>query len=546
MTPVGVSISLRTLCSMDIYLIFVVVLFALAASDLIVGVSNDAVNFLNSSIGSQVASRRLIMIVASAGILLGVLFSSGMMEVARKGVFNPEYFSFAHVMVIFMAVMLTDILLLDLFNTFGLPTSTTVSIVFELLGAAVAVSVFHLISTGQGLGNLGSYINLSKATIIVSGIFLSVFIAFTIGLIAQFGTRMLFSFKYGKKVKKYGAYWGGVAMSILGYFIIIKGLKGASFVTESMLAWIKTNTLLIMATNAVVWILAFKLIQRYTEFNILKLIVLSGTFSLALAFSSNDLVNFIGVPVAGFQSFQAWSASEQLPGSFMMDSLGGAVPTPTYLLIIAGAIMIATLWMSKKARTVSATELNLARQGKGSERFKSLWIARVFVRANEKLLEWVYKRLPSKLKNKIKKSYDRTNLDLGSNPPQFDLIRAAVNLTMASMIIALATSYKMPLSTTYVSFMVAMGTSLADRAWGKDSAAQRVSGVFNVIGGWLMTALIAFSVSAIFATIIIRFEMTGALTVFAVVGIAIFFSFKTHSKKSSRESSGLKQGPAVG
>ena len=526
---------------MDIYLIFVVILFALAASDLVVGVSNDAVNFLNSSIGSKVGKRWLIMVVASAGILLGVLLSSGMMEVARKGIFNPSYFSFSQVMVIFMAVMMTDILLLDLFNTFGMPTSTTVSIVFELLGAAVVVSIFHLISTGQDLSLLSEYINTAKASQIVAGIFISIIIAFSMGLVVQFGTRMLFSFKFKKTLKKFGAYWGGLAMSILGYFIIYKGLKGASFATAELLAWIDGNIWLIVLANLVFWTLALKIIQKFTEFNILRLIVLSGTFSLALAFASNDLVNFIGVPIAGFQSFNMWSETESLPSNFMMDSLGGAVATPTYLLVIAGIIMIATLWVSKKARTVSATELNLARQDEGKERFKPLWLAKVIVQVNIKVGDWVYAKLPESLKKRIEKNYERSKKSFAPNAPQFDMVRAAVNLTMASMIIVLATSHKLPLSTTYVSFMVAMGTSLADKAWGRESAVQRVSGVMNVIGGWFMTALIAFSVSGIFALIILQFEVAGVLVIFVLLGMTIFYTFRLHGKRKAQESSALEQ-----
>ena len=522
---------------MDIYLVFVVILFALAASDLVVGVSNDAVNFLNSSIGSKVGKRWLIMIVASAGILLGVLLSSGMMEVARKGIFNPSYFSFSQVMVIFMAVMMTDILLLDLFNTFGLPTSTTVSIVFELLGAAVVVSIFHLVQTGQDLSALAEYINTSKATLIIAGIFLSIIVAFSVGLIAQFGSRMLFSFNYEKMLKKYGAFWGALAMSILGFFIINKGLKGASFATPDLINWIQSHSWVIMGGNFILWAAILKVIQNFTKFNILRFIVLSGTFSLALAFASNDLVNFIGVPIAGFQSYNSWTGTESIPSQFMMDSLSGAVSTPTYLLLIAGVIMITTLWTSKKARTVSATELNLARQGEGKERFKPLWIAKVIVKLNITVGDWIYSKLPNNLKKRIEKNYKRSTKSFDPDAPQFDLVRAAVNLTMASMIIVLATSYKLPLSTTYVSFMVAMGTSLADRAWGRESAVQRVSGVINVIGGWFMTALIAFSVSGIFALIILKFEVAGVLCIFALLGITIFYTFRIHSKKSQTQES---------
>lgn len=516
---------------MDIYFLFVVILFALAASDLVVGVSNDAVNFLNSAIGAKAGQRWLILGVASLGILVGVLFSSGMMEVARKGIFNPELFSFAHVMVIFMAVMLTDILLLDLFNTFGLPTSTTVSIVFELLGAAVAVSFFQLIHSGEDFSQVVHYINTSKAIQIISGIFLSIFIAFTVGVIAQFASRLLFSFKFEKKVKKYGAWWSGAAMSIMVYFILVKGIKGSVFVNDGFTDWIQARSYWLFAANFFFWTGLFYILQRITKIDILKVLVFVGTFSLALAFASNDLVNFIGVPIAGFQSFMAWKGSGVMAVDFMMGALGGKVPTPMIILVLAGVVMTVTLWRSKKARTVTATELNLARQEEGDERFKANWVARNFVAINHRLIKFVFALLPNKLKKKIRKNYDRSNLEQSANGASFDLVRASVNLTMASMLIAIATSYKMPLSTTYVSFMVAMGTSLADKAWGNGTAAHRVAGVLNVIGGWFLTAIIAFCISAFFATLIFSWHIGGLIIVIAVVAVAIFLSFRYHNRQ---------------
>lgn len=516
---------------MEIYIVFIVILFVLAASDLVVGVSNDAVNFLNSAIGSKVGSRQSIMIVASLGILLGVLFSSGMMEVARKGIFNPAMFSFSYVMVIFLAVMLTDILLLDLFNTFGMPTSTTVSIVFELLGAAVILSIFHLISTGKEIHNLAHYINTTKAIIIICGIFLSVFVAFTIGLIAQFGSRLLFTFNYEKKIKKYGAIWVGTAFTILSFFILVKGLKGSAMLDKESIYWIQKNTVSLLLANLVFWTLACYALQKYTQINIFKVIVYAGTFSLALAFASNDLVNFIGVPIAGFQSFMMWKDSGTAADEFQMSNLAGNVPSPLLILILAGVVMIITLWKSKKAKTVTATELNLSRQHEGHERFRPNLLAKLFVRLNQSLIKKVTLILPTKLKNKIQKSYDRTNIKYKKDMPAFDLVRASVNLTIASMLIAIATSYKLPLSTTYVSFMVAMGSSLADNSWGNGSAVHRVSGVLNVIGGWLMTAIIAFSVSGLFASIIFTFEVSGLIAVVGIVATAIFFSFRFHHRK---------------
>ncbi|MCV9386393.1 inorganic phosphate transporter [Reichenbachiella ulvae] len=527
---------------MDIYFLFVVILFALAASDLVVGVSNDAVNFLNSAIGSKVGKRWLIMGVASLGILFGVLFSSGMMEVARKGIFNPELFTFAHVMVIFLAVMLTDILLLDLFNTLGMPTSTTVSIVFELLGAAVAVSTFHLIQTGESLSELVNYINTSKAILIISGIFLSIFVAFSAGVIAQFISRLMFSFRYKERLNSVGPWWTGIAMTILSYFIIIKGLKGSVFFNNDFNNWVQANNYWLVIANLIFWTALSFGLQKYTKINILKVLVFVGTFSLALAFASNDLVNFIGVPIAGFQSFMAWKGSGIGADSFMMDALGGKVPTPMIILVLAAAVMIITLWKSKKARTVTATEINLSRQEEGNERFKPNWLARTFVNLNQKLINYVFALLPEKMKHKIKKNYDRNNLKNEAKGASFDMVRASVNLTIASMLIAIATSYKMPLSTTYVSFMVAMGTSLADKAWGNGTAAHRVAGVLNVIGGWFMTAIIAFSISAFFATLIFSWDLAGLTIVILLVAAILFLSYRHHSRQQQEVENEPEQG----
>lgn len=512
------------------YLVFVIILVTLAASDLIVGVSNDAVNFLNSAIGSRVSTRKLIMIVASIGILFGALFSSGMMEVARKGIFHPEMFSFAEVMVIFLAVMLTDIILLDLFNTFGMPTSTTVSIVFELLGAAVVVAWLHVAANGQEASELFNYINSSKALLIIAGIFLSVVVAFAVGAAVQYVSRMIFSFKYKKRIKIFGSVWGGLSLTVLSYFLIIKGLKGASFVTPEFLEWVGSNTALLLALSMVFWTVLFQALITFTEVNILKVIVLAGTLSLAMAFASNDLVNFIGVPIAGIESFMSWKDSGAVADGFLMRSLGGKVLTPSSWLMIAGAIMIVTLWYSKKAKTVTETEVNLGRQHEGKERFKPHFLAKFIVNVVGRLSDAVSKFVSKRVKRKIEARFDQSHLKKVADPPAFDLIRASVNLTVASMLIAIATSFKLPLSTTYVSFMVAMGTSLADRAWGNGSAVYRVAGVLNVIAGWFMTAIIAFSVAGLFAVIIHFFELEGVIGLIIIGAVIILKFFKLHKQ----------------
>jgi phosphate/sulfate permease len=519
----------------EFYLIAVILLFVLAISDLIVGVSNDAVNFLNSAIGSKVAPRRTIMIVASLGILVGATFSSGMMEVARKGIFNPQYFMFADIMVLFLAVMLTDIILLDLFNTFGMPTSTTVSIVFELLGAAMAVAVIKTLGAGEGLSSVGEYINGSNALAIILGIFLSVAVAFTIGTLVQYVSRLLFSFHYQKHLRWVGTIWSGIALAALTYFLLIKGIKGASFVSEEFVGWVKTHTWSLIGITALGWTLILGVLVRFFRTNILRLVVLFGTFALAMAFAGNDLVNFIGVPIAGYESYRAWMASGVDAGSFNMGVLSGAVPTQTVMLLGAGVIMIVTLWFSRKARSVTETEVNLGRQSEGLERFSANALSRGVVRSSYSAARLLEKWTPAAWAQRAERRFEplihKAEAGKDFDPPAFDLVRASVNLTVASALIALATSYKLPLSTTYVSFMVAMGTSLADRAWGRESAVYRVAGVLNVIGGWLATALIALTVSALFATLLYHFGGWAMLALVLLAITLIVRSFIYHRKK---------------
>jgi len=454
---------------MDVFQLGLVILIGLAISDLVVGVSNDAANFLNSSLGSRVTSRRVIMIVASMGMLVGVTFSSGMMEVARKGIFNPQFFTMPELMTVFLAVMLTDIILLDLYNTFGLPTSTTVSIVFELLGAAVAVSLLKLFLAGEGLTGVLEYINTAKALTIIFGILLSVGVAFVVGAVVQFLSRIILTFDYERRIRRYGALWGGVALTSITYFILIKGSRGASFISDATLAWIKGHTGLIL--------------------------LVSFLFSALLL-------------------------------QFLL--------TLTKVLLIAGTIMVATLWISRKARTVQRTEIGLGRQDEGFERFESTVLSRAIVRTVSTIFRGGTRFVPAGARSWVAGRFDRSNArpvpDADGNVPSFDLIRAGVNLMVASALIAFATSLKLPLSTTYVTFMVAMGTSLSDQAWGRESAVYRVTGVLTVIGGWFFTAMMAFSVSSVFATAI-YFGKFPAVLFIAGLGAAHFARTRLLHKK---------------
>jgi phosphate/sulfate permease len=525
---------------MNVFVLAVAVLFIIALVDLVVGVSNDAVNFLNSSVGSRVASRRVILTVASLGILAGVTFSSGMMEVARKGIFSPRFFVMPELIVIFLAVMITNVVLLDLFNTFGLPTSTTVSIVFGLLGAAVAVSFIKMMQTGQSLLALAEYINTGKVLAIISGILLSVGIAFVCGAIAQFVTRMIFTFNYEQKLRRYGAVWGGLALSMITFFMIIKGAGGAAFITPAELAWIKGHTWTILIGGFIFFAVLFQLLILFTRINILRPIVLAGTFALAMAFAANDLVNFIGVPLAGFQAYLIAYASAT-PLALHMEALQAPVYTNTAFLLAAGAVMAGTLWLSRKARTVTKTEVSLGRQEEGLERFDSSHMSRIIVRMVLALLDSVPRVFPAGMRRWVRRRFDAA----GYHPvpgydgvtPEFDLLRASVNLMVSSALVAWATSMKLPLSTTYVTFMVAMGASLADRAWGRDSAVYRVTGVLTVIGGWFFTALIAFTVSLCFAFAIGYLDGIAVFGLLALTGYVMFRNIKIHGRreKAARE-----------
>lgn len=526
----------------NLYIFMIAALAVLAITDLIVGVSNDAVNFLNSAIGSKAVSFKTIMIVASVGIAFGALASSGMMEVARKGIFNPEEFVFSELMIIFMAVMITDVLLLDFFNTMGLPTSTTVSIVFELLGAAVAISVLKIFDTDGSLTDIWQYINTAKATEIILGILLSVLIAFSVGVLVQFISRLFLSFRFEKKPSWMGALFGGLAITAIIYFILIKGMGSAPFFKNFIQDYLNGSTDLFIALNLVFWTLLSWGGTVLAKWNIYKIIIVLGTFALAMAFAGNDMVNFIGVPIAAYQSFIDWQSSGLNPAAYPMDNLSNAVQTPTLLLLIAGMVMVITLWFSSKAKSVVKTSVDLSRQDQGDERFEPNYLSRRLVRYAIQAVDNLAGLVPNFIKNKIDSQFHkpaeyipkRKDADL----PAFDLVRASVNLMVASVLISLATSMKLPLSTTYVTFMVAMGTSLADRAWGPESAVYRVAGVLNVIGGWFFTAFIAFVSAAVIAYII---HLGGFWAILALLIVAFsliirnYIAHRSQIKETLRE-----------
>ncbi|CAB1076930.1 phosphate:sodium symporter [Alkalispirochaeta odontotermitis] len=515
----------------EVFFIAVIILLLFAVFDLSVGVANDAVNFLNSSIGSRVAPYVVIMIVASLGILAGVTFSGGMMEVARKGIFHPQFFTMPELIMIFMAVMLTDILLLDLLNAHGLPTSTTVSIVFELLGAAVAVSLIKIMSAADGSMTLGEYINTGKAMMIVFGILLSIAVAFFCGAAVQFVSRLIFTFDYQKRLKRYGAIWGGVAMATITFFIMVKGAKGASFMTPEAAKWILSHTMFMLASIFVVSAIIFQILISFFNVNILKPVVLVGTFALAMAFAANDLVNFIGVPLAGLNAYQTAVASSD-PLNITMVALSKKVQSHTLLLLIAGGVMVLTLWLSKKARTVTETEISLGQQEEGTERFESIWLSRSIVSMVHSVVESIKSLTPRALREHIGRRIDpniHRPAPVAGQQPSFDLVRASVNLMVASAVVSFATSLKLPLSTTYVTFMVAMGTSFSDQAWGMESAVYRVTGVLTVIGGWFMTALIAFVTSFVFAAIVYYLKVPGVLLLMILAAVIIRKNHKKHA-----------------
>ena len=527
----------------QVYVVMLVVLAILAMLDLVVGVSNDAVNFLNSSIGSKAISFRTTMIVASLGVAIGALFSSGLMEIARSGIFVPSMFSFHDVMLIFLAVMITDILLLDVFNSMGLPTSTTVSIIFELLGAAVCLALYKIYMQGDGFDTLGTYINTEKASNIVTSILLSVILSFGIGSFVQYISRLIFTFQYQKRVKYIGSLFGGIAITAISFFILVKGLKGVSFIDKETSSWIDSHQLLIIGINFIFFTVLSQVLITFFKVNILRVIIIVGTFALALAFAGNDLVNFIGVPIAAFNSYQIYSSSG-LPGNeLMMGALANDnIVAPFYFLAFAGLIMVVTLWTSKKAKSVIETGVNLSRQGDGVEKFSPNTLSRFIVRGGVYLGQGINYFLPQSIQLKIDKQFEKPELKgkKRKDEPAFDMVRASVNLMVASILISIGTSLQLPLSTTYVTFMVAMGTSFADRAWDRESAVYRVAGVFNVIGGWFVTAIVAFTGAFIMAFILKTGEVYAFVGLIVLLAIFLYRSARRHTKKKTEEEALVK------
>ncbi len=518
------------------YYIIIGILVILALLDLIVGVANDAVNFLNSAIGSRAASFRVILIVASVGIMLGASFSAGMMQVARSGIFNPAFFSFEQVMIIFAAVMITDVLLLDMYNSLGLPTSTTVSLVFELLGASFIVSLIHMAQQDMALSELANAINYSSAITIVSSIFLSVGLAFVAGTTLQFLFRVAFSFRLKKSTERFGAVFCGLSFSMIIYFLLIKGAEGSALISNDSAEWINDHSSILILLAFLGSTTIFFALQRLNVVNPLKIVVLAGTFALAMAFAGNDLVNFIGVSVGAVTAFQAWSQSGVAAGDFNMAILATEIETPTWFLLAAGVIMIITLWKNAKARKVTETEVSLGRQDDGDESFTPNFVSRALVGGSLYMGRGLGILMPKSWSGFIERRM--RPLKPGKkrkNRRSFDLLRAAVNLLVASTLIAYGTSKHLPLSTTFVTFMVAMGSSLADRAWGLDSAVYRVAGVLTVIGSWFVTALVAFASAGIMAAI---FFFTGVWGIMGFFVLAIVGLVRSHVLFQRRKEEG--------
>lgn len=518
-----------------IFLAIVVFLFVLAVFDLMVGVSNDAVNFLNSAIGAKVARFRTIIIVAAVGVFLGATMSNGMMEIARHGIFHPAMFSLKELMFIFLAVMISDVVLLDIFNNLGLPTSTTVSLVFELLGGTAAFTMLKLASDNTGL-SVGDLMNTEKALAVIMAIFVSVAIAFFFGIVLQYISRLIFTFTYKNDSLKWKiGIFGGIATTAIFYFMLFKGIENMSFVTPEINQYIQSHTLPILGICFIASTLIMQLLY-FLKVNVFKILVLMGTFALAMAFAGNDLVNFIGVPLAGYSSFIDYvsNGAGADPSTYMMSALEGPAKTPLVFLIAAGAIMVISLATSKKARNVIRTSVDLSRQSEGDEMFGSSKIARVLVRFSNNTANFFSDVIPDGVKRWCEKRFntDEARLPEGA---AFDEVRATVNLVVAGLLIALGTSLKLPLSTTYVTFMVAMGSSLADRAWGRESAVYRVTGVVSVIGGWFITAGAAFTLCFLVAMLM---HLGGFVAACILIALAIFILIRSnirYNRKSEEE-----------
>lgn len=516
------------------YLFLIIFLFVLAVFDLSVGVSNDAVNFMNSAIGSKAASFKVIMVIAAIGIFVGASLSNGMMDIARHGIYQPQHFYFSEIMCILLAVMLTDVVLLDIFNSLGMPTSTTVSLVFELLGGTVAISLIK-IANSNGALQLGDLLNTDKAFTVILAIFLSVAIAFFFGAIVQYISRLIFTFNYKKHMNYFIGLFGGLAATSILYFMLIKGLKESSFMEGDLKTMIYSNT------DTIVWgaLIFFTLLMQvlhWLKVNVFKVVILLGTFALALAFAGNDLVNFIGVPLAGYSSYMDLMAQggTTTTDTFLMESLLEPAKTPWYFLVGSGLVMVIALATSKKAQAVIKTSVDLARQSDGNENFGTSPVARVLVRTCNNASNTILSVVPLRVKDWIDSRFNNNEIIL-EDKASFDLVRASVNVVLSGLLIALGTSLKLPLSTTYVAFMVAMGSSLADRAWGRESAVYRITGVLSVIGGWFITTGAAFTICFLVALLI---HVGGIAAMAAMVGLAIYMLIRNqilYKKKMKKE-----------
>lgn len=515
-----------------VYLGIVIFLFMLAVFDLLVGVSNDAVNFMNSAVGAKVAKFRTIIIVAAAGVFLGAIMSNGMMDIARHGIFQPSNFSFYEIMCILLAVMVTDVVLLDVFNTLGLPTSTTVSMVFELLGGTFILAILKILGDETGMYSLGDMMNTEKAFSVIMAIFLSVAIAFIAGTVVQYISRLIFSFNYKKNLSWTIGIFGGLSTTALAYFILLQGLKSSPYISPDTLAWISDhNSLLIL--GCFIFFTLLMQVLHWCKVNVFRIIVLLGTFSLALAFAGNDLVNFIGVPLAGYSSYMDYVANANGTGihDFMMSSLMSSAKTPMIFLFLSGLVMVYALATSKKAQNVIKTSVDLSRQEEGDEMFGSSALARTIVRRATATNEFLIKVIPANVRNWINNRFNKDDVIL-ENGAAFDLVRASVNLVLSGLLIIIGTTMKLPLSTTYVTFIVAMGSSLADRAWGRESAVYRITGMFSVIGGWFITAFVAFTVCAL-VTIIMYY--TSFVGMFIFICLAVFLLVRSNIKYSEKQ-----------
>ena len=517
----------------DFYLVVLGFLAVLACFDLFVGVSNDAVNFLNSALGCRISSFRTTMWVASMGVLLGATFSSGMMEVARSGVFHPQMFSFTEIMVVFFAVMVADVLLLDVFNSLGLPTSTTVSIIFELLGSALAAALYKIYTTAGSFADVGQFINSARALTMISGILISVVVAFISGMIVQYIARLIFTFHFEKIYRRIGGVYGGFAITAIIYFLVMKGARGSSFMRPEWISWIDANTQIILITLLVSLSVLFHILIVFFNVNVFRIIILSGTFSLAFAFAGNDLVNFVGVPLAALSSVQDFMAHGTDGATYMMSSLLENDPAPTIFLLLSGLVMVATLWFSKKARAVVQTSINLSSSQSGEhEQFGSSVPGRMIVRSSMALGRIVRQILPMQLQVGLRSRFKPRKLERDETPLPFDYVRASINLVLSSILIASATSLQLPLSTTYVTFMVAMGSSFADGAWDRETAVYRISGVLTVISGWFLTAITALTIAAVMCTLVMAGgKYMACALMLLVLTLLIRSNFMTSGKK---------------